>query len=229
MKRAFIHEISCFLMLFGCGQTDKNETFTSEFGQESCSFISTGKNRYFILEPGYRLILEGMDGKDTARLVVTVLPGVRTIGGIETRIVEEKETLNGQIVEISRNYFSFCKESGSIFYFGEEVDIYEEGTIVSHDGAWMAEGENKAGVMMPGNFLIGSRYYQEYAPGTAMDRAEIISTSESLVTPAGKFHNCLVVKETSPLEPNATGMKIYAPGIGMIKDDGLVLVNHGKL
>ena len=32
----------------------------------------------------------------------------------------------------------------------------------------------KPGIVMPGSFLLGSRYYQEIAPDVAMDRAENI-------------------------------------------------------
>ena len=46
------------------------ETFTSTFAVERSDLVSTGRNPYFILEPGYTLTLEG--GK--TRLVITVLP-----------------------------------------------------------------------------------------------------------------------------------------------------------
>jgi hypothetical protein len=37
-------------------------------------------------------------------------------------------------VEISRSFVAICQPSRDVYYFGEEVDIYEEGRIVSHDG-----------------------------------------------------------------------------------------------
>jgi hypothetical protein len=60
-----------------------------------------------------------------------------------------------------------------------------------------------------------------------MDRAEILSTKEILQTPAGKFENCLKTKETTPLEPKSKEYKIYAPGVGLIKDGDLVLTGYG--
>jgi hypothetical protein len=60
-----------------------------------------------------------------------------------------------------------------------------------------------------------------------MDRAEIISISETKQTPAGKFTNCLETEETTPIEPGEKEYKIYAPGIGLIKDGKLLLVNYG--
>ena len=222
----------CILILLTCANVlAQNKTsskqFTQSFMQDSCSFETTGRNPYFILEPGYQLVLEGMEGKDKIKLVITVLNETKKIGNIETRIVEENESANGNTVEISRNYFAFCKQSNSVFYFGEEVDMYKNDKIINHEGAWTAEGNNKAGVLMPGIILLGSRFYNEIAPGVAMDRVEIISVTETLQTPAGIFINCLKTEETSPLEPKAKEYKVFAPGIGLIKDGGLLLTKYG--
>lgn len=175
--------------------------------QDSCSFMTTGRNSFFILEPGYQLVLEGIELNDTSRLVITVLNETKIIGGVETRIVEENESVNRKTVEISRNFFAFCKQTGIVYYFGEEVDIYKNGNIVNHEGAWIAEGKNKAGIALPGLVLLGSRYYQEIVPGIAMDRAEIVSISDMLETPAGKYNNVLKIVETSPLEPKDISYK----------------------
>jgi len=209
-----------------CAQT-KDKQFTESLMQDRCSFMTTGRNSYFILEPGYQLILEGHEDKDSVRLVITVLNETRKIGNVETRVAEENESVNGKTIEISRNYFAFCKETSSIYYFGEEVDMYKDGKIVSHEGAWIAEGKNKAGVMMPGLILLGGRYYQEIAPDIAMDRAEIISMNEKLNTTAGFFSNCLKIEETTPLEPKNKEYKFYVPGIGLIRDGDLLLVKYG--
>ena len=152
------------------------------------------------------------------------------VGGVETRVVEERETAGGELVEISRNFFALCQNNSSIFYFGEEVDIYKDGKIISHSGAWRADsGDAKAGLMMPGIILLGAKYYQEVAPKVAMDRAEIISINETLQTLAGKFENCLLTEETTPLEPKNKEYKIYAPGIGLIQDGELLLTKYGPV
>jgi uncharacterized protein DUF3108 len=61
-----------------------------------------------------------------------------------------------------------------------------------------------------------------------MDRAEIVSVSETVQTPAGEFKNCLKVEETTPLEPETKGYKYYAPGVGLIQHGALKLVKYGK-
>ncbi len=209
-----------------CFSQDKRP-FTDSFMTDSCTFSSRGQNTYFILQPGFQLVLEGVEDEDTARLVITVLNETKIVNGVETRVVEENESVNGKTAEISRNFFAYCEETGSVFYFGEDVDIYKDGKIVSHGGAWLAEGDNKPGIIMPGVYLLGSRYYQEIAPGVAMDRAEIISISETYKTPAGNFTNCLKTEETNGLNPKEREYKHYAPGIGLIQDENLYLVKYG--
>lgn len=202
--------------------------FTDDFNTDSYTFSTAGRNRYFILEPGYQLILEGKDDDNTVRLEITVLDETRKIGNVNTRILEEKEMENGQILEISRNFFAFCNETSDIFYFGEETDIYKNGEIIDHEGAWRADEENcKAGILMPGRILLGARYYQEYAPGKAMDRAENISVTETKETPAGNFTGCLKTMESSGLNPKEKEYKLYAPTIGLIQDEDLLLVKYG--
>lgn len=221
--------LSIVIINFNCvAQTkSKSKEFTASLMQDSCSFTTTGRNTYFILEPGYQLTLNGLENNDTTILIITVLNETKKIGGVETRIVEENESVNGKTLEISRNFFAFCKQTSSIYYFGEEVDIYKNGKIVSHDGAWIAEGNNKAGIALPGLILLGSRYYQEVAPGIAMDRAEILSINEMLETPAGKYTHVLKIEETTPLEPKDKSYKLYALGIGLIRDGDLLLKKYG--
>jgi hypothetical protein len=203
-------------------------SWTDSFETDKCQFSSTGENKYFILKPDYRLLYEGIEGRDTTRLVITVLNEIQLIGKVETRVVEEKESVNGRVVEVSRNFFAVCTQTNSIFYFGEDVDIYKNDKIASHGGAWRAgEGGAKAGVMMPGIILLGSRFYQEVAPEVAMDRAEIISMNETIQTPAGKFQNCLKTEETTPLEPKNKEYKLYSPGVGLVRDGDLLLTSYG--
>jgi hypothetical protein len=144
-------------------------------------------------------------------------------------VVEEREFEDGELAEVSRNFFAICEKTNDVYYFGEEVDIYEDGEIVSHDGAWLAGVDGALpGIVMPGSFLLGSRYYQEVAPGVALDRAE--HTAEGLVveTGAGEFEGCVEIIETSPLEPGAESRKLYCPGVGLVADDDLVLVEIGE-
>jgi hypothetical protein len=205
------------------------EGWMSSFDLENCDFASTGENNYFILIPGYQVTLEGEEDGEDLQLVITVLNETKVVDGIETRVVEEKETEGGNLVEISRNYFAICKPTNNAIYFGEDVDLYEDGEIAGHEGVWLAGANgSKAGMIMPGKVEVGLKYYQEIAPGVAEDRAEIIGVNDTLDTPAGNFQNVLRTEETNPLEPGVKEFKFYAPGIGLIQEEALVLVKYTK-
>jgi hypothetical protein len=200
------------------------QSWQQSFTIEGQQLATTGENTYFILKPGYQLTLEG---KGRERLVVIVLPETITIGGVDTRVVEERETKGDELIEVSRNYFAISQLTGDVYYFGEDVDMYKQGRVDSHDGSWR-HGTNgaKFGLLLPGKPAVGQRYYQEIAPKVAMDRAVVVSLAERVSTAAGMFERCLKTEETTPLERLTREFKVYAPGIGLVKDGSLELTSH---
>jgi hypothetical protein len=201
------------------------QDFQSVFAVERKNLGVKGSNPYFPLTPGYQLSYR--HGKDTDTL--TVLPETKVIDGVETRVVEDRETKNGQTVEVTRDYYAIDSATNDVYYMGEDVDVYRNGKIVGHEGGWLS-GVNgaKFGLMMPGSPKTGQKFYQEQAPGVGMDRAEILSAGERVVTPAGSFENCVHAVETSAMEKGLRDHKWYAPGVGQVKDAEMVLVKYGN-
>ena len=77
--------------------------YTDSFMFEECDgFSSIGDNPFFSLEPGFQLIPEGEEDGVDIGLTITVLNKTKTIDGIKTRVVEERETLDGELVEAER-------------------------------------------------------------------------------------------------------------------------------
>jgi hypothetical protein len=213
--------------------------FTDEFPIEDCTFQSTGSNPFFALKPGRQLhvsneaCFESGDCDEFEEAVITVLSQTRVVTlkddgktrNITTRVVKEVARIDGELAEISLNFFAECKDTQDVYYFGEEVDIYENGKVVSHEGAWLAGKKGaEPGIIMPGGaFLLGARYFQEIAPNVALDRAEHVGVDLDIRVPAGRFDDCVKVKETTPLEPGAVSFKVYCPGPGLVIDDELKL------
>jgi hypothetical protein len=132
--------------------------------------------------------------------------------------------------EITKDYFAICEQTNSVFYFGEDVNNYEDGKLVDHEGSWLHGSNNaRAGLIMPGTILLGSRYYQEIAPDVALDKAELVSMNQTVSVPAGKFSGVIQMNETSDLEPGIEEVNLHAPGIGQVIDNELVLVKRGYL
>ena len=221
----------------GAGAQEEEPEFTAEFRVEDCRFRPRGENPYFILQPGYQLILEGEDEGETVRVEITVRNKTEKIelpdiGEVRTRVVEEVETKDGELTEISRNFYAICDQTNDVYYFGEEVDIYNEDGTITHEGAWRAgepdeDGVAEPGIIMPGTFLLGSRYYQELAEGVALDRAENTEMGLEVTVPAGTLNDCVQVIETTPLEPGAESEKVYCPEVGLAMDGEIGLIQYG--
>ena len=213
------------------------DEFTADFAVERCGFASTGaQNPYFSLQPGRRLVLEGDDDGEAVRVEITVLAATKAIDFVApsgkpmrvvARVVEERESKGGELAEVSRNFFARCKQTNDVFYFGEEVDNYEDGQIVDHGGSWQA-GVNGAqpGILVPARFLLGARYYQEQAPGVALDRAENVEMGLTLHLAGRRLRDCVAVAETSAMESGESA-KVYCPGIGLVLDDDIELTSFG--
>jgi len=226
--------ITALLLAHTLGAASPETEYTRTFDLDGCTFSSFGRNAYWSLEPGTESEFEGEDDGEEVALLITVLEdqklvSFRTSTGalrrVQTRVIEEREWVDGELVEVSRNFFARCTQTNDIYYFGEAVDIFEDGEV-SHAGAWLA-GQNGAmpGIIMPGTFLLGSRYFQEVAAGVALDRAEHTAEGLAVDTEAGNFKGCVEVTETTPLDPGSESVKVYCPGVGLVMDGDLELVD----
>ncbi|HLG43040.1 MAG TPA: hypothetical protein VI643_06720 [Planctomycetota bacterium] len=188
----------------------------------------TGRNPYFILEPRYRLELEGKAGEQDVRLEITVTDDTRKIDGVETRMVEIRKTVAGELTELSKNYFAICERSNSVYYFGREVELYKDREVVGNEGTWIS-GENDArfGLIMPGTPLQDAKYNHQTAPRVAMNRAHIVHLSAAVQTPLDTFKECLKIQVTTSLQQGVE-TTIYAPDVGLVQVGALKLVKRSE-
>lgn len=210
-------------------QDTQDSTWKDEFPIDQLTIVSEGKNPYWRLNPGRYVVLGSINSDGSEIVVISVMDETEMVGDVETRVIEEREFKNGRLVEVSRNFFAMDKKSQDVYYFGEDVDDYEDGKVVAHSGEWRAgTGGARAGLYMAGKPVVGMRYYMEIHPEVAMDRAEIYQVEATVETPGGTFDQVLIVTESSPLEPGEESYKRYAPNVGMIFDDGLELYKRGR-
>ncbi len=207
------------VLLAGCGA----ESFENLMSLEVCSpergsFSTQIDNPFLPFPVGHRLVLEG-DESGHLLVRITVLDETETVAGVDTRVVEEYEATDGRVVEISRNFFAQASD-GTVCYFGEDVDIFdEEGNVSSHSGAWRADGDRfMPGIFMPARPEPGQAFQQEVAPGVAEDQSKVVSLGEVVEAPAGTFEDTVSLLDRNPLD-GSEDTKIYARGIGLIVDE----------
>ena len=200
------------------------DDFQSVFHVDKKTLGVKGSNPYFNLTPGYTLEYQDGDAADT----LTVLNETKMIDGVETRVVEHREMKKGKLVEVTRDYYAIDPATNDVYYFGEEVDVVKKGKVVDHKGTWLSgEKGAKFGLMMPSSPKAGQKFYQEQAPGVAMDRIEIVTIEEKITTQAGTFAKSIHVVESSPLQKRLRDHKWYVSGVGQVKDGEMVLVKYG--
>ena len=184
-------------------------------------FSATIDHPFFSLPVRTEWILEGEDDKGAeVRVEITSLDETEAVAGVTTRVVEEREWEDGELIEVSRNFFVRAPD-GTVCYYGEDVDIYEDGEVVSHEGAWRAGDDgNQPGILMPANPALGQLFQQELAPGIAEDEAEIVAVGEAVEVPLGSFDDTVRFLERNPLDGD-TSTKVYARDVGLLVDDEL--------
>jgi hypothetical protein len=207
------------LVLAGCGSSGSSSTSNPPGNAPVFANSTAITNPYFPLAGLNQGILEGTEDGESVRVELTRKPGTKsfTVNGqtVTALILEEREFTDGELVEVSLNYFGQASD-GTVYYFGEDVDDYEDGQIVGHDGAWLfGVHTQQLGVIMPGNPKIGDTFKPESVPGITEEDAEVVSLSETVTVPAGTFTNCLKVKET---HDGQIEYKYYAPGVGLVRE-----------
>lgn len=189
-------------------------------------FSLTIDNPYFPVVVGQVSVFDGVEDGAQVHLEVMVLDETEVIAGVTTRVVVERQTEDGDLVEVARNFFVQAPD-GTVCYYGEDVDEFDNGVLTGHDAQWRAGiGANRPGIIMPAHPDLGVEYDQESAPGVAQDHAKIIAVGEPLNVPAGAFVNTIRTEETTPLEPGVIEHKTYAPGVGIAVDNTIELTSY---
>jgi hypothetical protein len=182
-------------------------------------------NEFFPLAVDSKWVLEGEEDDETIRLEITVPGDTEEVAGVTTLVMVETEFEDGELIEVSRNFFAQAPD-GTVCYFGEDVEIYEDGEVVSNEGEWRAgENGNLPGIFMPAEPEVGDVFRQEFAPGVAEDQAEVIAFDETIDVPAGIFDHTLTMEDCNPLEDGAKDQKVYVRGIGLAIDEAAELIS----
>jgi hypothetical protein len=180
-------------------------------------------NPYWPMKPGTRWVYrETAPGATPQRIVVTVTHRTtRVASGVLVRIVHDKATEHGRVVEDTFDYYAQDRR-GNVWYLGEDTTEYENGRPVSKAGSWEAGVDGaRAGIVMLAHPRVGRRYREEHYPGHAEDGAQVMSRSEQAEVPFGHFTHVLLTKNFNPLEPKSLEYKLYAGGVGPVLEIGV--------
>lgn len=209
-------------LLAACGEENGEPSPVTSV--DPARFQAEVDNPFFSLGSGATQVYEGEELDPESgetieiRIESTVLPETDVVAGVEVTVVEVKDFEDGELVESTLDYYAQHSD-GTVYYFGELVDEYEDGEVVGHGGQWLAsEGDNQPGVFMPADPQVGNEFEQERAPGVAEDRSKVVAADQAVTTAAGTFSGCIKTEDFDPLG-DVTEFKYYCPDIGLVREE----------
>jgi hypothetical protein len=157
----------------------------------------------------------GEEAGEPLRFEVSRLPGTRTVTWdgrqVETVVSQFVAYLDGRVLEVALDYFAQA-DDGAIWYFGEDVDNYEDGVVANHDGSWLAGEDGPPGMIMPADPKPGDVYRPENLPGVVFEQVTVRATGQTVDGPRGPVEGAVLVREL--LMDGTTEEKTFAPGYG---------------
>ncbi len=199
---------------------------------DPAQFVDGTDNPYFPLELGTRWVYEGVVDGERERIELEVTAATKHILGIAAVGVRDVNYVDGALAAATMDWYAEDR-SGNVWYLGEDTQNFANGEPTDTEG-WQA-GVDGA---LPGIFMLaeptpGAAYWQNHHAGAVEDLAEVVRLGVTLSLGVGEYHNVIIVRGWSPLEPEIIEEKYYAPGVGKIYeiqiaggDGGTELVEH---
>jgi hypothetical protein len=173
-------------------------------------------NPLFPAPVGATWVFEAETDEGIERIEIEVEAETMDVWGTSARVVRDTEFLDGEMIEDTWDWFA-QDEAGNVWYLGEDTQEYEDGEVVSTEGAWEAGVDGALpGVVMLGDPQVGDEYRQEFFEGEAEDYGEVVSLDETVAVEAGEWTGCVKTRDRSVLDPELDEFKYYCADVGTV-------------
>lgn len=160
------------------------------------------------------VLLGQVDGKPF-RTETTLLPGTKTINWDGTRVQalasQYMAYLDGRLNEVAIDWYAQA-DDGSVWYLGEDVYDYENGTVALTEGTWLAGRDGPGAMIMPAEPKVGDVYRPENVVGIVFEEVTVKSVGKTVQGPRGPVPGAILNSELHA-DGSREG-KIFAPGYG---------------
>ena len=160
-------------------------------------------------------VLLGVVDDQPFRSETTLLPGTATVivDGAPIEVLQSQYTayLDGRITEVAIDRYAQA-DDGSVWYLGEDVYDYEDGTVVVSEGTWLAGRDGPAAMIMAAEPQVGQVFRPEDIPGIVFEEVTIKEIGKTVDGPFGKVEGAIVAEELHL--DGSTSEKLFAPGYG---------------
>jgi hypothetical protein len=181
-------------------------------------FTANVTNAWFPLPPKAKWVYRGVDEDGPLREVVTV-GGTEKVGGVPCRVVLDRLYHDGELSETTKDLYAQDRH-GNVWYFGEDTaELEADGSMATTEGTWhYAMAGGLPGIVMTAVPALGDTHRQEYLAGQAEDFYAVDGLAATADTPYRRFSRLLQTREWTPLEAGVVSRKLYARGIGLVKE-----------
>jgi hypothetical protein len=160
------------------------------------------------------VLLGKVDGKPfRSETTLLAVPGSVSWDGRRVKVLLSQYTAyrNGRIEEVAIDRYAQA-DDGAVWYLGEDVVDYRNGTVATTEGSWLAGREGPPAMIMPGRPRVGDVFRPENVIGIVFEEVEITEVGKKLAGPRGPVGGGVVGTELH-LDGSSSD-KIFAPGYG---------------
>jgi hypothetical protein len=186
-----------------------------DLGAPTFSDPTSITNPWFPITEVTQVVQLGEEGGDALRHEITLLPETKVVEWrgrkVETVVSQFVAYGDGRVLEVALDYYA-QSDDGSVWYFGEDVDNYEDGVVVDHDGTWLAGRDGPPGMIMPAGPRVGDVYRPENVPGLVFEEVTVTAVDQTVPGPRGPVPGAIRVQER--LMDGTLEQKVFAPGYG---------------
>jgi hypothetical protein len=202
--------------------TGSDEISAKDFGRQKFDRSTTVSNKWLPMKPGTQLVFEGttVEGKEKIphRLVFTITDLTKTIAGVRSVVLWDRDFSAGELVEKELAFFAQDND-GNVWQMGEHPEAYEDGKLVESP-TWIHGLKGaRAGLTMKAKPRVGAPSYSlGWGPAVGFnDFAKVLKVGQKTCVPVRCYSDVLLVSEFNPDEPGKSQLKYYAPGVGNVR------------
>ncbi len=172
-------------------------------------------NPLFPVSSQESVLLVGRVEGQAFRTEVTLLDHTRVIPWagmqVEVAVSQYVAFLGGRIHEVAFDLYA-QDDAGNVWYFGEDVYNFLDGSIGDTHGTWLAGVDGPAAMIMPADPRPGNVYRPENIPGFVFEEVTVKRTGQPFRGPFGTESGALVISELHM--DGSRERKTFAPGYG---------------
>lgn len=225
MQRRWVALAAAAVMLGGgavsavsAAQGGSNAGTAAARGIDPSNFVRFVTNPFLPFRPGTVMTYRGVKDGESQAERVTVLHRTRRILGVVTTVVHDVSRHAGRLLEETDDWYAQDRR-GNVWYFGEDTREFGPHGGVDASGSWQAGVRGAVpGIVMEADPQPTDGYRQELWRGHAEDAAWVLRRGGEMRVPLGTVHHVLVTLEWSRLEPQVIDRKIYAKGLGIVRE-----------